>query len=87
MLGRLQVAGSALGLDVLDTRGNRRMRARFRNHRNAGRDRVQIDVRAGGQQRFVIEDRDAFEAPFEERPGAFCLADWPAATVVPSGIS
>ena len=57
---RLQVTGSALSIHVLYTRGNRRMGARFRNLRNAGRDRVQIDVRACGQERFVVEDPDAF---------------------------
>ncbi len=43
---------------VEGTRASDSKLPRFRNHRNAGRDRVQIDVRAGGQERFVIKDRD-----------------------------
>ena len=50
------------------------MWARFRYHGDAGRDRVQIDVGAGRQQRFFVEDRHAFEAFLEERSARVVLA-------------
>ena len=49
------------------------MGARFRNDCDAGCDRVQIDVCAGGQEGFLVEDCDAFEPSLEERPGTMPL--------------
>jgi hypothetical protein len=49
------------------------MRACFRNVRDTGSDRVEIDVGAGGEERFFVEDRDAFEPTLEERPGTMPL--------------
>ena len=86
MLGCLQVAGSALSFDVFDARGDRRMGARFGDLDDAGRDRIQIDVGAGGQERFVVEDRDALEPPFEEGTARLSWR-WPGVRVVPSSIS
>ena len=47
--GRLQIIRSALGVDVLDARGDRGMRARFRNFHDPGRDSVQSDMRTRRQ--------------------------------------
>jgi hypothetical protein len=41
---------------------------------DAGRDRVQIDVSARGQERFFVEDCDAFEACLEEGAARLILS-------------
>lgn len=40
----------------------------LRHRRDSRSHRVEVDVRAGGQQRLVIKDGDALEPPLEERP-------------------
>jgi hypothetical protein len=49
------------------------MGACLRNVRDTGSDRVEIDVGAGGQERFFVENGDAFEPTLEERSGTMPL--------------
>ncbi|MGO9471652.1 MAG: hypothetical protein ACLQVF_46815 [Isosphaeraceae bacterium] len=72
-LGRFQVLGPALGVDVIDALLDRGVCTRLRNLGNPRRHRVEINIGAGRQKRFFIEDGDALEASLKERPNTIPL--------------
>jgi hypothetical protein len=63
-----------LFFDVFDPGGDGSVGACFGDFHDSCRDGIQVDVSADGQERFFVEDRDAFEPSFEERAAGFVLA-------------
>jgi hypothetical protein len=66
--GRLQVLGPPLRGDVIDTLLDRGMRAGLGHGGDPGRDRVQIDMRTGRQQRLFIPYRQRRRAQRQFNP-------------------